>query len=83
MPADIYGTLHPVQEIDVAAVMVRDIYAKRPEPRAATGTTLNMYQILKTKPQSSEVISSKVTFSEGNLFNNAVDKTELRYAQTD
>ena len=34
-----FDTLYPVQEMDVAVAMVKDIYAKKPEPRAAGGTT--------------------------------------------
>ena len=39
MPGDIYVTLYPVQELDVAVAMVKVICTKKPEPRAATGTT--------------------------------------------
>ena len=37
--ADIYGTLYPVQELGVDVAMVKDIYAKKPYPRAARETT--------------------------------------------
>ena len=39
MPADMFGTLYPVQELDVAIVMLKDISAKKPECRTVTGTT--------------------------------------------
>ena len=38
MSADISGILYPVQKLDVDVAMVKDIYAKKPEPRAARGT---------------------------------------------
>ena len=40
MPADFYGTLYPVQELDVAVAIVKDSNAKKPEARAATRATL-------------------------------------------
>ena len=56
MLADIYGTLHTVQKLDVAIALVKDINAKRPEPRTATGTTqFYMYNALKIKPKNLKV----------------------------
>ena len=40
MLADIYGTLCPVQEFDVAVAMVKDTFSKQPEPSTATGAAL-------------------------------------------
>ena len=39
MPADIYGMLYQVEELDVVVAIVKNIYAKKPEHRAAMGTT--------------------------------------------
>ena len=39
MPTDVYGTLYPVQELDVSTARAKDIYAKKPEPTAAKVTT--------------------------------------------
>ena len=58
----------------MAIATVMDIYAKKCEPRAATGTTFSMYCILKNKPQYSEGTNPRVTFSEASLFINTVDK---------
>ena len=63
MPADIYGTLYPVQELDVAVAMIKDVYEKNPEPRAAMETTsLSKYNIMKIKSNISKRASAKVTF---------------------
>ena len=65
IPADIFDTLYPVHEVDVAAAMLKDIYAKKPEPRAPTGTTpFSIHCSLKTKLQMSQGTSPRVTFSE-------------------
>ena len=37
MQADIYGTLYSASELDMAIPMVKNLYAKKPEPRAAEG----------------------------------------------
>ena len=60
---------------DIAVAMVKDIYAKKHEPRAATGTTpCSIHCGLKTKHQKPDGASPRVTFSEAIPFDNAVDK---------
>ena len=39
MPTNTYGTLYPVQVLDVGVAMIKDFYAKKHEPRAGTGTS--------------------------------------------
>ena len=40
MSADVYGTLHQVHKLDVDIAMVKDIYSKKLEAKAATRATL-------------------------------------------
>ena len=55
--------------------LVKDIYAKKPEPRAAIGTTsFSISFRLTTKTENSNGTSPRITFSEASLFDNAVDK---------
>ena len=75
MPADIYGTLYPFHVLAVATPLVKNIYAKKPEPGATTGTTpFSMYHMLKTKLQYSKGGNPRVTLYEAYLFDNAMDK---------
>ena len=75
MPADSYGTLYPVQELDVAIAMVRDNYAKKLEPTTAIGDTpFSMYCALKTKPQTLESATLWINITETYLFDNVGDK---------
>ena len=38
MPAEIYGTLYNQHDLNTVITMVKDIYAKKPEPANASGT---------------------------------------------
>ena len=61
IPAEIYDTLYLVQELHVAVAVVKDIYAKKPKPRAATGTiSFSAYHMMKIKAQTSESISPRL-----------------------
>ena len=60
MPANIQGTFYPVQELDVATVMVKGM--------------LHILCTYVKKPQNSESTYSRAMFSNANLFENAVDR---------
>ena len=79
MPSEIYGTLYNQHDLNTVITMVKDIYAKKPEPANPTITTGGVvapFTLIKTPNGSSK----RVHFQEGKTLSDRIDKlTETLY----
>ena len=79
MPLEIYGTLYNQHDLNTVITMVKDIYAKKPEPAnplATTGGAAAPFTLLKAPNGSSK----RVHFQDGESLSNRIDKlTETLY----
>ena len=79
MPSEIYGTLYNQHDLNTVITMVKDIYAKKPEPTnppATTGGVAAPFTLIKAPNGSSK----KVHFQDGESLSNRIDKlTETLY----
>ena len=79
MPSEIYGTLYNQHDLNTVITMVKDIYAKKPEPANPTTTTggaVTPFTLIKAPNGSSK----RVHFQEGETLSDRIDKlTETLY----
>ena len=79
MPSEIYGTLYNQHDLNTVITMVKDIYAKKPEPANPPTTTGGMtapFTLIKA-PNSN---IKRVHFQEGETLSDRIDKlTETLY----
>ena len=79
MPSKIYGTLHNQHDLNTVITMVKDIYAKNPEPAnppTTTGGVVVPFALIKAPKGSSK----RVHFQEGETLSDRIDKlTETLY----
>ena len=79
MPSEIYGTLYNQHDLNTVITMVKDIYARKPEPAyppTTTGGVAAPFTLIKA-PNSS---SKRVHFQEGETLSDRIDKlTETLY----
>ena len=79
MPSEIYGTLYNQHDLNTVITMVKDIYAKKPEPAnppATTGGAAAPFTLIKAPNGSSK----RVHFQDGESLSNRIDKlTETLY----
>ena len=79
MPSEIYGTLYNQHDLNMVITMVKDIYAKKPEPANPPATARGVaapFTLIKALNGSSK----RVHFQEGESLSNRIDKlTETLY----
>ena len=79
MPSEIYGTLYNQHDLNTVITMVKDIYAKKPEPAnlpTSTGGVTAPFTLIKAPNGSSK----KVHFQGGKLLSDRIYKlTETLY----
>ena len=79
MPSEIYGTLYNQHDLNTVITMVKDIYAKKPEPANPPATTGGMaapFTLIKAPNGSSK----RIHFQDGESLSNRIDKlTETLY----
>ena len=79
MPLEIYGTLYNQHDLSTVITMVKDIYAKKPEPANPPTTTRGAaapFTLIKAQNGSSK----RVHFQEGESLSDKIDKlTETPY----
>ena len=79
MPSEIYGTLYNQHDLNTVITMVKDIYAKKPEPAnppTTTGGAAAPFTLLKTPNGGSK----RVHFQDGESLSDRIDKlTETLY----
>ena len=79
MPSEIYGTLYNQHDLNTVITMVKDIYAKKPEPAnppATTGGVAAPFTPIKAPNGSSK----RVHFQDGESLSDRIDKlTETLY----
>ena len=79
MPSEIYGTLYNQHDLNTVIIMVKDIYAKKPEPAnplTTTGGAAAPLTLIKAPNGSSK----RVHFQEGESLLERIDKlTETLY----
>ena len=79
MPSEIYGTLYNQHDLNTVITMVKDIYAKKPEPANPPTTTRGVaapFTLIKAPNGSSK----RVHFQEGESLSDRIDKlTETLY----
>ena len=79
MPSEIYGTLYNQHDLNTVITMVKDIYAKKPEPAnppTTTGGAAAPFTLIKAPNGSSK----RVHFQDGESLSNRIDKlTEALY----
>ena len=79
MPSEIYGTLYNQHDLNTVITMVKDIYAKKPEPAnppTTTGGAVAPFTLIKAPNGSSK----RVHFQEGETLSDRIDKlTETLY----
>ena len=79
MPSEIYGTLYNQHDLNTVITMVKDIYAKKPEPAnppKTTGGAAAPFTLIKAPNGSSK----RVHFQEGETLSDRIDKlTETLY----
>ena len=79
MPSEIYGTLYNQHDLNTVITMVKDIYAKKPEPAnppTTTGGAAAPFTLIKAPNGSSK----RVHFQDGESLSNRIDKlTETLY----
>ena len=82
MPSEIYGTLYNQHDLNTVITMVKDIYAKKPEPAnppTTTGGAAAPFTLIKA-PNSS---SKRVHFQEGETLSDRIDKLTKTLYQMD
>ena len=79
MPSEIYGTLYNQHNLNTVITMVKDIYAKKPEPAnppTTTGGTAAPFTLIKAPNGNSK----GVHFQDGESLSDRIDKlTETLY----
>ena len=73
MPSEIYGTLYNQHDLNTVITMVKDIYAKKPEPAnppTTTGGAAASFTLIKAPNGSSK----RVHFQEGETLSDRIDK---------
>ena len=79
MPSEIYGTLYNQNDLNMMITMVKDIYAKKPEPANLPTTTRGAaapFNLIKAPNGSSK----RVHFQDGESLSDRIDKlTETLY----
>ena len=73
MPSEIYGTLYNQHDLNTVITMVKDIYAKKPEPASpptTTGGVAAPFTLIKAPNGSSK----RVHFQEGETLSDRIDK---------
>ena len=79
MPSEIYGTLYNQHDLNTVITMVKDIYAKKPEPAnppTTTGGVAAPFTLIKAPNGSSK----GVQFQDGKSLSDRIDKlTETLY----
>ena len=79
MPSEIYGTLYNQHDLNTVITMVKDIYAKKPEPAnppTATGGATAPFTLIKAPHGSSK----EVHFQDSDSLSKRIDKlTETLY----
>ena len=79
MPSEIYGTLYNQHDLNTVITMVKDIYAKKPEPAnppTTTGGAASPFTLIKAPNGSSK----RVHFQDGESLSYRIDKfTETLY----
>ena len=79
MPSEIYGTLYNQYDLNTVITMVKDIYAKKPEPANPSTTTRGAaapFTLIKAPNGSSK----RVHFQDGESLSDRIDKlTETLY----
>ena len=79
MPSEIYGTLYNQHDLNTVITMVKDIYAKKPEP-ANPPTTIRGAAAPFTLIKAPNGSSKRVHFQDGESLFNRIDKlTETLY----
>ena len=73
MPSEIYGTLYNQHDLNTVITMVKDIYAKKPEPTRGAASPFTLIKV----PNGN---SKRVYFQDGESLSNRIDKlTETLY----
>ena len=79
MPSEIYSTLYNQNDLNTVITMVKDIYAKKPEPAnppATTGGAAAPFTLIKAPNGGSK----RVHFQDGESLSDRIDKlTETLY----
>ena len=79
MPLEIYGTLYNQNDLNMVITMVKDIYAKKPEPAnppTIAGGAATPFTLIKAPNGSSK----RVHFQDGESLSDRIDKlTETLY----
>ena len=79
MPSEIYGTLYNQHDLNTVITMVKDTYAKKPEPAnppTTTGGAAAPFTLIKAPNGSSK----RVHFHDGKSLSNRINKlTETLY----
>ena len=79
MPSEIYGTLYNQYDLNMVITMVKDIYAKKPEPAnppTTTGGAASPFTLIKAPNGSSK----RVHFQDGESLSDRIDNlTETLY----
>ena len=79
MPSEIYSTLYNQHSLNMVITMVKDIYAKKPEPAnspAATGEAAAPFTLINAPNRGSK----RVHFQDGESLSDRIDKlTETLY----
>ena len=73
MPSEIYGTLYNQHDLNTVITMVKDIYAKKPEPAdppATTGGAAAPFTLIKAPNGSNK----RVHFQDGKSLLDRIDK---------
>ena len=73
MHSEIYGTLHNQDDLNVVITMVKDIYAKKPEPAnppTATERAVTPFTLIRAPNGSSK----RVHFQDGESLSDRIDK---------
>ena len=73
MPSEIYGTLYNQHDLNTVITMVKDIYARKPEPAnppAVTGGAAAPFTLIKTLNGGGK----KIHFQEGESLSKRIDK---------
>ena len=79
MPSEIHGTLYNQYDLNTVITMIKDIYAKKPEP-ANPPTTTRGAAAPFTLIKASNGSSKRVHFQDGESLSNRIDKlTETLY----
>ena len=82
MPSEIYGTLYSQHDLNTVITMVKDIYAKKPEP-ANPSTTTRGAAAPVTLIKAPNGSSKRVHFQEGESLSDRLDKLTKTLYQMD